>query len=106
MPKTRRKVASKPRRYILELNRAVGDSVRKALRYFERRGIPADILPHKTTLQITKPDNMPFGEFLRIIGKGIQARIGSVIMFSQTTGNAFICNNRGNRPGKFFRVPG
>lgn len=104
MPTIRKKTASKPKKYVAELNRAVGDNIRKARAYFERRGIEADIVPHKTTLKLTKPNSMDWAEFKRIVHKSVQPRIGSVLLTSKTTGNVFVCNNRGNQPGKFVLV--
>lgn len=104
MPTIRRKKASDPREFIAELNRAIGDNIRKARLYFEKRGILVDIVPHKTTLNLTKPATMDFNEFKRIVRKSVQPKIGSVLLVSKTTGNVFVCNNKGNRPGKFVLV--
>lgn len=98
MPTIRSKVDTS-REYVVELNRGDGDSVRKSKRYFERQGIEADLLPHKTTLNLIKPSGMRFARFKRIVARAVQPDIGSVVMFSRSTGNVFICNNRGNRPG-------
>ncbi|EJC70436.1 hypothetical protein Rleg5DRAFT_6244 [Rhizobium leguminosarum bv. viciae WSM1455] len=102
MPKIRKRTTE--REYILELNRANGDSVRKAQIYFERRGIATDVLPHKTTLLLKKPNEMDFTEFKLIVGGSVQRRIGSALMFSKFSGKAFIYSNKGNQPRRFISV--
>ncbi|MBY5728508.1 hypothetical protein [Rhizobium leguminosarum] len=71
---------------------------------FREARYPADIVPHKTTLNLTKPATMDFNEFKRIVRKSVQPKIGSVLLVSKTTGNVFVCSNKGNRPGKFVLV--
>lgn len=92
--------------YIVETNRVNGDNIARAVSYFERQGIPAERIPHKTTLRLFRPANMTFPTFARIVRGVIQRRIGSLLMFSTSTGNAFLCSNRGNRPGRFVRING
>jgi hypothetical protein len=93
----------KRKRYFAELNRAIGDSIQVAKRKLERQGVNCETLSHKTALVIERPANMPWPEFTKKIRSVIHPRRGSVMMSSEATGRTFICQNRGNRPGKFIQ---
>lgn len=90
-------------RYFGEFNRVVRDNIRIAARRLRRQGVNAQVLPHKTSLVIERPRGMSWPDFTSAVGAVLQPRRGSVMLSSETTGNTFICNNRGNRPGRFIR---
>ena len=90
------------RSYILETNRAVGDNIRVVARRLIKAGVDVTILPHKTSMAIIRPAWMTWSEFTTLLRSMIQS-IGSLMLFSQSTGNVFICSNRGNRPGEFVK---
>lgn len=91
------------REYVAELNRSYGDNIRTAAQRLRRRGIDADVMPHKTTIAITRPHGMSWQEFTEHLLAAIDDRRGSMILFSRTTGNVFICSNTGNQRGVFVR---
>ncbi len=80
------------------------DNIRMAAAKLRRRGLDVDILPHKTSLRIRKPDEMDWRDLKRALRSVLQPRRGSVFLCSETTGRAFICNNAGNQPGRFERL--
>lgn len=90
-------------RYFGEFNRVVRDNIRVAVRMLRRLGLNAQVLPHKTSLVIERPRGMPWSDFTAAVAAVLQPRRGSVMLSSEATGNTFICNNRGNRPGRFIR---
>jgi len=90
--------------YVGEFNRPHGDNIRHCARRLERRGIPASVLPHKTSLRIERPPEMGWMDFKQAIRGQLNPRIGSVLLHSQSSGNSYLCRNRGNRPGRFERV--
>lgn len=92
------------RRYFAEFNRVIGDNIRIAARSLNRMGLNASLLPHKTSLVIERPKSMPWAQFRGTILAVLQARRGSVILTSEYSGKAWICQNRGNRPGQFQRL--
>jgi hypothetical protein len=92
------------RRYLTEWNRARGDNIRHTAEKLERRGLRVTLLPHKTSILIERPALIDWANFKDILRNELQPRTGSIMVLSQTTGNAFICSNRGNRPGQFVRV--
>lgn len=92
------------RRYFAEFNRVIGDNIRIAAKSLNRIGLGASILPHKTSLVIERPSSMSWGQFTAAVRAVLQPRRGSVIMSSQHSGKAWICQNRGNRPGYFQRL--
>jgi len=92
------------RRYFAEFNRVVGDNIRIAARRLARMGLNANVLPHKTSLVIERPSSMPWPQFTAAILAVIQPRRGSVVMSSEYSGRAWICQNSGNRPGRFQRL--
>lgn len=89
--------------YRAELNRPVGDSTNKVVRWFERRGYEVERIPHLTSLTIRLPDNGDFESFKSHIAEVLQPRRGSALVHS-TSGRSWICSNRGNRPGRFVRL--
>lgn len=90
-------------RYFAEFNRVVRDNIRIAATTLRRQGLDAQVLPHKTSLLIERPRRMPWSDFTIAVAAVLQPQRGSVMLSSETTGNTFICNNRGNRPGRFVR---
>lgn len=84
--------------YFVEFNRAYADT-RRVARRLERRGFSVEIIPHKTTLRIERPPDMTWEQFRNAIRSVLDPRLGAVIVFSTTTGNVFLCSNRGNMPG-------
>jgi hypothetical protein len=92
------------KRYFAEFNRVVGDNIRITARSLRRLGIGAQVLPHKTSLVIERPKSMAWGTFKNAIRAALQPRRGSVLISSESTGNTFICQNRGNRAGRFQRL--
>lgn len=92
------------RRYFAEFNRVTGDNIRIAARSLRQLGLGASVLPHKTALVIERPKSVPWPTLKRAIRSVLQPRRGSVLISSESTGNAFICRNSGNRPGRFQRL--
>jgi hypothetical protein len=92
------------RRYFGEFNRVVGDNIRNAMRLLRRHGLNAQLLDHKTSLVIERPQSMAWAQFTAAVRATLQPRRGSVMISSEFTGRTFICQNRGNRPGRFQRM--
>ena len=92
------------RRYFAEFNRVIGDNIKIPARSLSRLGLNVSILPHKTSLIIERPRSMSWLQFTAAILAVLQPRRGSVIMSSEHSGKAWICQNRGNRPEKFQRL--
>ena len=92
------------RRYFAEFNRVVGDNIRIAARSLNRMGLQASLLPQKTSLVIERPKSMLWAQFRAAILAVLQPRRGSVMLSSEYSGKAWICQNRGNRPGQFQRL--
>jgi hypothetical protein len=92
------------RRYVSEWNRAVGDNIRVTADRLRARGLRVGVLPHKTTLLIERPNAMNWPTFKAAVRAELQLGRGSVVIFSESTGKTFICQNRGNQPGHFQRV--
>lgn len=90
-------------RYFGEFNRVEGDSIQLAARQLRRRGVETDRLPHKTALVLERPDDMSWSEFSEAVTSVLHPRRGSVMLSSESTGRTFICQNRGNRPGRLVR---
>ena len=90
-------------RYIAEFNRCVGDNIARVIRRLERRGYVVERVPQLTTLRIRRPKNAEFSEFLDDLRELLQPRRGSLILCS-SSGRAWSCNMRGNRPGEFVRI--
>jgi hypothetical protein len=90
-------------RYFAEFNRVVRDNIRVAARMLRGVGLDVQVLPHRTSLVIERPRGMPWSTFTRAVRTVLQPRRGSVMLSSEATGSTFICNNRGNRPGRFIR---
>jgi hypothetical protein len=91
-------------RYFAELNRPIGDSIQTALRTLRRRGLRTHTLPHKTSLLVERPPGMRWKAFTRRLKAVLQPKRGSAIVFSEATGNAFVCRSNGRRPGPFRRL--
>jgi hypothetical protein len=89
------------RRYFAEFNRVVGGNIRTAAKRLNRMGLNANILPHRTSLVIERLKSMPWAQCTAAILAVLQPRRGSVIMSSEYSGRAWICQNGGNRPGHF-----
>lgn len=92
------------RRYYGEFNRARGDNIRIAARTLARQGLEVEILAHKTSLVIDRPMTMSWSDFKSAVRSALDPTRGSVLLFSKSTGNAFVCSNRGNQPGVFQRL--
>jgi len=92
------------KRYFAEFNRVIGDNIRIAARSLRRMGLEIYVLPHKTALLIERPASMSWADFTAAIRAVLQPRRGSVMISSESTGNTFICQNSGNRPGRFQRL--
>lgn len=90
-------------RYFAEFNRVVRDNIRVASARLRGQGLEATVLPHRTSLVIERPRGMSWRTFTLAINSVLHPRLGSVMLSSETTGNTFICSNRGNRPGRFIR---
>lgn len=90
--------------YVAEFNRCRGDNIRLCVRRLNRLGICTSIIPHKTSLRMERPVDMSWANFLNVLRSQLNPRLGAVLLFSQRTGNAFLCRNRSNRPGRFARV--
>lgn len=91
------------RRYFGEFNRVVGDNIRTAIRQLRRLGVEADRLHHRTALVLERPDTMSWPDFSRAVISVLQPGRGSVMLSSESTGRTFICQNKGNRPGRLVR---
>lgn len=94
----------KTRRYVCEVNRPRWDNIRACARLLERLGLTVQVLAHKTSLVINRPSSMSWADFTATLNRALDPRCGSMLLFSQSTGNVFRCNNRGNRPGRFLSV--
>ena len=90
-------------RYIAEFNRCVGDSIVRAKRWLERRGYQVEFVPQLTTLLIRRPVGVTMKQFRADLRALLQPRRGSLILFS-TSGRAWSCRMKGNRPGNFVRI--
>lgn len=91
-------------RYFAELNRPIGDSIQIAVTALRRLGLTTRALPHKTSLLVERPAGMRWKVFTRRLKAVLQPRRGSAIVFSEATGNAFVCRSNGRRPGPFRRI--
>jgi hypothetical protein len=90
------------RMYVLELNRPRWDNIRACARWLQRNyGLAVQILPHKTSIRITRPKHVSWLDFKKAVRAIIQPRRGSAMIFSQRPGNVYVCSNRANRPGHF-----
>lgn len=87
--------------YVVEFNRCIGDNIYRLAEKLRRLGFSVLVLKHKTTLKIGRPRSIDWTRFKEIMRATIQKRHGSLFLCSKTTGNTFICSNRGNRPGRF-----
>lgn len=92
------------RRYISEFSRPRGDNVRACARRLECLGLDVEILPHKASFAIRRPMSMSWAAFLAALRSVMDPVRGAVLLFSQATGNAFRCDNRGNRNSRFVCV--
>jgi hypothetical protein len=92
------------RRYFAEFNRVMGDNIRIAARSLNRTGLQASLLPHKMSPVMERPRSMPWAQFTGAILAVLQPRRGSVMLSSEYSGKAWICQNSGNRPGHFQRL--
>jgi hypothetical protein len=75
--------------YVGEFNRCRGDNIRHCARRLGRRGIPAFVLPHKTSLRIERSADMGWVDFKQAIRAQLNPRIGSVLLHSQSSGNSY-----------------
>lgn len=100
--KTKGKSSESNSIYFIEGNRLTNDSIRIVASTLRRYGIAVGQVPHKTTLKLERSAEMSWKTFLRLLKKFIQPKIGSLILFSCSTGKVFICNNTGNRPNLFI----
>lgn len=90
-------------RYIVEFNRCVGDSISRAKRWLERRGYQVEFVPQLTTLLVRRPVGVTMREFRADLRALLQPRRGSLVICS-SSGRAWSCNMRGNRPGDFVKI--
>jgi hypothetical protein len=81
----------------------LGDNIKIAARRLERGGLSVELLSHKTSMVIERPRGMDWSSFSALLRSALNPRLGSLLLFSETTGRAWICSNRGNRPGEFVR---
>jgi hypothetical protein len=88
-------------RYFAEFNRTFRDNVKIAARRLERGGLNVDLLPHKTSVVIDRPAWMDWDTFTSLLRSVLNPSLGSLLLFSESSGRAWICSNRGNRPGDF-----
>lgn len=91
-------------RYFAEFNRVRGDNLRSAAMRLRRRGLDVAVLAHRTSLEITRPNDMSWKRFADAIRAQLQPRRGSVLISSESTGNTFICSYAGNQLGRFQRL--
>jgi len=91
------------RRYVTEWNRPIG-SIRMVARRLARLGLYVEVLAHKTSLVIERPMSMTWRVFLRALKSVFDPKKGSFLLFSEVTGNSFICSNRGNNPNRVVRI--
>lgn len=105
LAKSRRKrLASPSREYFVEYNRCESDRPARLVRRLERIGLQVERSPHKTSLRIERrTEEVSFAQMQKALRQGIDPKIGSVILFSPSTGGVWIMQNRGNRPGVFVR---
>jgi hypothetical protein len=89
--------------YIIEGNRLRGDSIKFVARSLKKYGLGVEQVPHKTTLKLMRPRSMSWKNFLRLLKRFVQPKIGSMLLFSCVTGKVFLCSNRGNRAGVFLQ---
>jgi hypothetical protein len=90
--------------YIAEFNRPRWDNISACARRLERRyGLDVEIVPHKSTLRIKLPKGKSWIDLKNALRAVLQPMIGSVVLFSKRTGNAFRCSNKGNWPGDFWQ---
>lgn len=89
-------------RYLGELNRPRWDNMNACIRRLQRAGLDVEKLRHKTAFAVIRPSSMSWTSFLNILRTVLDPKLGSMLLFSQHTGNAFRCDNRGNRPGRFL----
>lgn len=90
-------------RYIAEFNRCVGDNTSRIIRRLERQGYVVERVPQLTTLVIRRPRAKGFMDFRDDLRALLQPRRGSLVL-SSSSGGAWSCNMRGNRPGDFVRL--
>lgn len=90
--------------YFAEFNRSRNDNIRLTARRLEHQGMDVTVIPHKTSLKIVRPADMAWSDFTRAISAELKPRLGSVMVHSQSTGNTFLCSEKGNRPRRFQRV--
>lgn len=92
------------KQYILEFNRARGDSIRTAARRLGRWGFDVNIIAHKTSLTVLRPAGMSWAEFENAVRDALDPIRGSALVFSQSSGRAWICSMIGNQPGVFQEI--
>lgn len=96
--------AQKNQVYVGEFNRCRGDNIRRCARRLNRQGLPTSVIQHKTSLRIVRPADMSWLDFTRAVRGELNPHIGAILIHSRSTGNTFVCRNRGNRPGRFQRL--
>lgn len=90
-------------RYFAEYNRTIRNSIRLTAVELRQLGIENDRLPHLTALVLERPDDMSWREFSDAVTSVLHPEYGSVMLSSEASGRTFICQNRGNRPGRLVR---
>lgn len=90
--------------YFIEINRCLRDASARFIRHLERCGLIVERLPHKTAYRIVRPICVTFADMRQALTAGLNPRLGSVLLFSASTGNAWVMSNRGNRRGVFVRM--
>lgn len=90
--------------YFAEFNRAYAEIRRVARRLESWWNLVVEIVPHKTTLRIERPPDMTWRQFGEAMFSVLDDRLGSVIVFSTTTGRVYLCSNVGNMPGIMQRI--
>ena len=97
--------APKVRSYTFSFDRPTGDNYRRLPRRLERAGVQVEATAHKTAYRLRRRvDRMDFGEFKNLLVDLVDDRLGTFLLTSMTTGNAWVMSNRGNRRGRLVRV--
>ena len=89
--------------YMAEFNRCIGDNIENVVRRLRARGYEVARIAHKTTILIRRPADVTLARFKSDLALQVQPRIGSVAL-SSTSGNLWLLDNKGNKPGIFNRL--
>src|SRR3546814_16201878 len=89
--------------YVEEFNFVLVDNLSRAYRRVERLGDELERVSHLTTLIIRRPRCCSFAEFRDDLRALLHPRRGGVVL-SSSSGRAWFCSMRGNRPGDFIPI--